>query len=61
MAVVKGYLQTDHHKFQTETQEVPNFSADLLKAVKATLKTLSSRNDITFKNSISGETVPLWK
>ena len=63
MAAVEGYLQSDHHKFQIETQEVPNFSADLLKAVKATLKTLSwgDRNDVTFNDPISGTTVSLRK
>lgn len=40
-AAVKGYLQQDEHKFSREMREVHNFSADLLKAVKSTLKTVS--------------------
>jgi hypothetical protein len=61
-AAVEGYLRNDYPKFLREAQEVPNFSFDLLKSVKATLKTLSfddySRKSITFKDPISGET--LW-
>jgi hypothetical protein len=30
-AVVKGYLRHEQHNFLKETQDVPNFSADLLK------------------------------
>jgi hypothetical protein len=40
-AAVEGYLLQDDHKFSKEMREVHNFSVDLLKAVKATLKTLS--------------------
>jgi hypothetical protein len=58
MAAVEGYLRHDNHKFLRETQEVPNFSVDLLQAVKATLKTIThSKSSINFKDPISGETL----
>jgi hypothetical protein len=37
-AAVEGYLQYDDHKFKCVTEQVHNFSVDLLKAVKTTLK-----------------------
>jgi uncharacterized protein YggU (UPF0235/DUF167 family) len=40
MVAVEGYLKHDNYKFLKETVEVPSFSIDLLKSVKATLKTL---------------------
>jgi hypothetical protein len=40
-AAVEGYLVQDDHKFSKEMREVHSFSVDLLKAVKATLDTLS--------------------
>jgi hypothetical protein len=43
-AAVKGYLLHDDHKFSKEMREVHNFSVDLLKAVKATLKNLRPAN-----------------
>jgi hypothetical protein len=56
MAAVGGYLRHDNHKLLRETQEVPNFSIDLLKSVKATLNTYSVDEElITFKDPISGE------
>ena len=59
-AAVKGYLRHDDHKFLKETQQVPAFSADLLKAVKTTLKTLTyGKTVINFKDPISGETLPV--
>jgi hypothetical protein len=57
-AAVEGYLRDDNHKFLKETQEVPNFSVDLLKAVKATLKT-STAGYIVVKDPVSGENVYL--
>lgn len=61
-AAVEGYLRDDNHKFLKETQEVPNFSADLLKAVKATLKGLTiSYSSIVVKDPVSGEKVYLGK
>jgi hypothetical protein len=41
MAAVEGYLRYNRYKFLRDTQEVPSFSIDLLKSVKATLNTLS--------------------
>jgi hypothetical protein len=60
-ASVEGYLrQEDGHKFSKETQEIPNFAADLLKAVRATLKTLTYVDNITFEDPISGEMLDLF-
>ena len=59
-AAVEGYLRDDNHKFRKEAQDVPNFSADLLKAVRTTLKNLAYRNsEIQFEDPISGVTMPL--
>jgi hypothetical protein len=60
-AAVEGYLRDDNHKFLKEIQEVPNFSADLLKAVKATLKSvrLDSCGRILVTDPFSGEKVYL--
>jgi len=59
-AAVEGYLRDDNHKFWKETQEVPNFSVDLLEAVKATLKTVHyGKYAVNFKDPISGETLRL--
>ena len=52
-AAVQGYLQHDNYKFLRESQEVPNFSADLLAAVKANLRTLSGF-EIDFKEPLTG-------
>jgi hypothetical protein len=55
-AAVEGYLRREgDYKFLKETQEVPNFAADLLKEVRATLKTLTQ--DKNFTDPISGETL----
>lgn len=57
-AAVEGYLRhEDGHKFLKETQDVPNFAADLLKAVRATLKTLTRAT--TFEDPITGESLRL--
>ncbi|OCK88754.1 uncharacterized protein K441DRAFT_690398 [Cenococcum geophilum 1.58] len=57
-----AYLLDDNYRFQKETQEVPNFSADLLKAVKATLKSLAiTYSSITVKDPVSGGNVYLGK
>jgi hypothetical protein len=63
-AAVEGFLLCDDHKFLRESREVPNFSADLLKAVKATLKTLRGSGvygDTTFEEPISGIKVVLTR
>jgi hypothetical protein len=61
MAAVEGYLRHDNFKFLRETQEVPSFSIDLLKSVKATLNTLSvggySGKSAFCKDPLSGEEV----
>lgn len=57
-AAVKRYLRDDNHKFLKEIQEVPNFYFDLLKAVKATLESLTTDyNCIIAKDPITGEGV----
>jgi hypothetical protein len=56
-AAVEGYLrqEQDNYKFLRETSEVPDFSVDLLKAVRATLKSIAYEEcRITFKDPISG-------
>jgi hypothetical protein len=61
MAAVEGYLRHDNYKFLRETQEIPSFSIDLLKSVKATLKTLRvdgiHGKSVTCKDPLSGQTV----
>jgi len=49
-AAVEGYLRQDNCKFLRETSEVVGFAVDLLKAVKATIK---STYGSTFKDPIS--------
>lgn len=44
-AAVEGYLREDNHKFLKESQECTVFAADLLKAVKDTLKSIDSHYD----------------
>ena len=59
-AAVEGYLRDDNHKFLKETQEVPSFSVDLIKAVKATLKSITTDYDcIIVKDPVTGEDVYL--
>ena len=64
-AAVKGYLLHDDHKFSKEMREVHNFSVDLLKAVKATLKNLRPANmyhsdqNIIVRDPLRGETFRL--
>jgi hypothetical protein len=60
-AAVEGYLrQETGHKFLKEIQEVPNFAADLLKAVRATLRTSTYVHTITFEDPISRKTLGLF-
>ncbi|CZR58822.1 uncharacterized protein PAC_08714 [Phialocephala subalpina] len=61
-AAVEGYLLYENHKFLKEMEEVHSFSVDLLKAVKATLETLStsySGRSVFFKDPLRGVTVLL--
>jgi homoserine trans-succinylase len=59
-AAVEGYLQHNNYKFWKETQKVLNFSVNLLKAVKVTLKTVYySKYAVKFKDPISKETLQL--
>jgi hypothetical protein len=52
---VEGYLRFDKHKFLKECREIPAFSADLLAAVKDTLKTVyyHDKGDIMFRDPMS--------
>jgi hypothetical protein len=59
-AAVEGYLREDNCKFLKETLEVPDFSVDLLKAVRATLVGLKYEEyNITFEDPISGKRLKL--
>jgi hypothetical protein len=54
-AAVEGYLRQDNCKFLTETPKVPEFLADLLKAVRATIKNIAHESYyFTFEDPISG-------
>ena len=56
---VEGYLRQENgYKFLKETQEVPGFAANLPKAVRATLRTLTYVH--TFKDPISKETLEFF-
>ena len=62
-AAVEGYLQHNNCKFLKDTLKVPGFSVDLLKSVKATIKSISVdemvKNCITFKEPISDKAISL--
>ena len=59
-AAVKGYLRGDDHEFLKEVQEVPNFSADLLKAVKATLESITTDYGcIIVEDPVTGEDIKI--
>jgi hypothetical protein len=59
-AAVEGYLRRDNYEFSKKAKELHNFSVDLLKAVKATFKTLTHNKFCNiFKDSSSGETLDL--
>jgi hypothetical protein len=54
-ATVEEYLRRHSYKFEEETSSVPEFSADLHKAVRATLESVSvSYHRIAFADPISG-------
>lgn len=60
MATVEGYFLLDNHKFSKEYREIPGFAADLLAAVRATLKTISQgQYSPVFREPLSGEILPL--
>jgi hypothetical protein len=59
-AAVERYLRHDNHKFREEAQNIPNFSVNLLKAVRTTLKKLTYKDyEIRFEDPISGKTLPI--
>lgn len=58
-ASVRGYLQSDEHKFAGETQDYPSFGADLLREVRLTLNGLKPTVDGTFEDPISGKRLEL--
>ena len=45
MAAVEGFLLLEDHKFSKEYREIPGFAADLLAAVRETVKTISHGQD----------------
>jgi hypothetical protein len=60
LATVEGYLNCDDHKFSKGSSKVPSFSADLLVAVKTTLKSMRrGDSSVTFTEPISGEKLAL--
>jgi hypothetical protein len=60
MATVEGYFLLDNHKFSKEYQEIPGFAADLLAAVRATVKTISHGEYCAqFQGPLTGEILPL--
>jgi hypothetical protein len=61
-ASVEGYLRQDSCKFLREISEVPGFSVDLLRAVKATLESIyHGSGGNTFEDPISGLRLKLGK
>jgi len=59
-AAVEGYLRADNCKFLKETLEVPDFSVDLLKVVRATLGSVKYEEyKTTFEDPISGNRLKL--
>jgi hypothetical protein len=59
-AVVKEYFHYHDNRFMDKAEEYPDFSVDLLKAMKATFKSLGhNKRGITFKDSLSGEILAL--
>jgi hypothetical protein len=54
-ATVEGFIRRQNYKFEREASTVPEFSADLLKAVRATMESISVEyNAPTFVDPISG-------
>jgi hypothetical protein len=61
-AAVEGYLRQENHKFQRLATEFPEFSADLLKAVRTTLNSIAYEDcRLTFSDPITGEKLGLEK
>jgi hypothetical protein len=58
-ASVRGYLQSDVHKFAEETQMYPTVGADLLREVRSALNGLKPTMGSTFEDPISGKRVEL--
>jgi hypothetical protein len=53
-ATVEGFLRQHNYKFQREASSVPEFSVDLLKAVRATIESITIEyNATTFEDPIS--------
>ncbi|KFY53479.1 hypothetical protein V496_07539 [Pseudogymnoascus sp. VKM F-4515 (FW-2607)] len=61
MTSVEGYLQLRHHKFSEEAQGVASFSADLLIAVRETIRSIRVNPNfaIEFEEPISGKALQL--
>jgi hypothetical protein len=53
-ATVEGFLRQHTYKFQREASKVPGFSVDLLKAMRATMESITiESNATTFEDPIS--------
>jgi len=53
-ATVEGYLRQHHYKFEREASRVPEFSVDLLEAVRVTIESITIEfNATTFEDPIS--------
>ncbi|KAL3420126.1 hypothetical protein PVAG01_08625 [Phlyctema vagabunda] len=60
MAAVEGYLLLDNHKFAEEYREIPGFAADLLAAVRQTVKTIShGKYSVEFQEPLKGTILSL--
>jgi hypothetical protein len=59
-ATVEGCLRQHNYKFEKEAASVPEFSVDLLKAMRATIESITTEyNVITFEDPISRVRVQL--
>ncbi|CZR67954.1 uncharacterized protein PAC_17853 [Phialocephala subalpina] len=59
-AAVKGYFQFHDSRFVDKAEEYPDFSVDVLIAMKATIRSLTCRkSSATFKDPLSGDSFSL--
>ena len=59
-AAVKGYFHFHDNRFVDKAEEYPDFSVDILTAMKATFKSLTScKRSVTFKDPLSGDSFDL--
>lgn len=60
-AAVHAYLHSDNFKFSKETQDVPEFAADLLEALTVALKSFEYKKYCTYKDPFTEERLPFRK